>query len=196
MLRNVYAPSDFESHDADPSLTAEEKLAVIASTPVEIAHTYFGERFIPEEWSVGLPFMARAHLSMLPKTKGHEAILFTDYVNVGDKNLYGHGIGSRLLRAAFRYSVQLDEDIAEFGTGWARLGLVNTVVDVLGPENVAVHKKGQRYGWQGERSLDELFDDHPATEGERYLVYGISAHIDRDLAMTWEKPVKGVTAEI
>jgi hypothetical protein len=73
------------------------------------------------------------------------------------------------------------------------LGLVNTVVAVLGEENVVVRLSGQRYGGQNARPLEAMFDDFPPVPGELYLVAGIDARIDPEVAMTWEMPVRKST---
>jgi len=188
MLRNLYAPSDFVSTDANPSIPPEAKLDIIAKSPVEVSHSLFGGRVIDEEFWVSLPFVAGGGFSY-GLGGDHANRLFTDYVNVGDKELYGHRIGSRLLRAAIRYGVEKEPAVEVFSTGWARLGLVNTTINVLGIENVAFYKGGKRYGWEGDRPLEQVFDDAPPVENKPYLVYGIEAKIDRDLAMSWERPV-------
>ncbi len=112
-----------------------------------------------------------------------------EHINVGDKGLYGKGIGSRLLRAAILHSYKQDARLAEVSTGCARLGLVNTMVGVLGKENVSVTMAGAHYGWGADHWLEQVFDDRPSILGVPYLVDSITARFDPSLiAEFWEMP--------
>lgn len=187
MLRDIYAPTDFKSVDADPSLSPEQKLEAIQRAPAIVTPQIIKGVVYDDSFDIKLPYVDGGvfdfGLTNFPNT------LYSEHVNVGDSALYGHGIGSRILKAAFRYAVEQSPLITEFHTGWARLGLVNTTVSVLGLENVGVKSGGKTYGWGGDVPLEAVFDDYPHEEGSRYLVQNICARIDRDLAMTFERPV-------
>jgi len=187
MLRDIYAPTDFDSNDQDPSLSPEEKLEIIDRFPVTVTPAVLSGRVYDDMCHVTLPLVRG--ITFATGLTSSPTGLFIEHVNVGDKELYGKCIGSRLLRATCHFAVERDPHIDRLSTGWARLGLVNTVVRVLGEENVAVTSGGQRYGWESDRALEEVFDDEPAQEGKRYLVYSIEAAIDPEQAMEWEKPV-------
>lgn len=187
MLRAIVAPTDFLSIDRGPRFSAEEKLDIIARSPVTIRPSVIRGKVYPDSFIARLPFTDGAIFNFGIRTI--EDALLTDYVNVGDAALYGHGIGSRLLRASTRYAVEQDDRVCRLGTGWARLGLVNTVANVFGVENTGVTMSGEHYGWGGDRPLEAIFDDQPPKPNEKYLVNGVDALIDRDLAMTWEEPI-------
>jgi hypothetical protein len=88
-----------------------------------------------------------------------------------------------------RYAVETNPEVETFSTGHARLGVVNTAVNVFGIENVSVQKFGDRFGWRSDRNLDEVLDVYPPEIGKKYIVKSVEAKIDRDLAKTWELPV-------
>lgn len=188
MLRGIYSPTDFESLDKDPNYNPKEKLALVEQSAVHMWPSVINNVPYEDHFYVSLPFVVGGTFSCgLPESP---EVLFTDYINVGDEALYGNGIGTRLVQAGIRQAVSLDERVTELHTGWARLGLVNTIVRVLGEENVSFYKGGNRYGWGGDNALDTVFDDFPAELNETYLVYKIVAKINRDDAMTWDPPVR------
>jgi hypothetical protein len=192
MLRDIYAPSDLKSINGDPSVPTDRKLEIINQSPITVEHpqTSYG-RFITNEFGVKLPFTEGAKFSTYIN-----GCLFTSFISVGDSELHRNGIGSRLLKSAVRYAVEHKKSppVELFASGWTRLGLVNTAVEVFGQENVAVKIAGKyfenRYGWKGNKELEEIFDDQPPEEGEPYIVYCMEAMIDREQAMSWETPVQ------
>lgn len=188
MLRELYAPTDFVSEDKDPFFTPEEKLALIDQSAVHAWQSVINGKPYNDQFHVALPFVTGGTFSF--GLKKFPEIVFTDYINVGDEQLYRNGIGARLLKAALRHSVGLDERVREFHTGWARLGLINTAVCVLGEENVGVESGGKSYGWGSDHPLSSVLDDFPPEPGEPYLVFKISAKLNRDEAMSWESPIK------
>lgn len=185
MLRGIYAPSDFTSRDLVPGISAQEKLKVIAASPVIATPDKVNDKVYDDSFSLTLPYTDGGFflfgISRMPE------MLFTDHISVGDEALYGHGIGTRLLKAACRYAVERDRRVKVFSTGWARLGLVNTAIRVFGEQNVAI-EHGERYGWNSDKELAAIFDENPPKAGEKYLVGGIEANIDPSLALTWEAP--------
>ncbi len=189
MIRDFYAPSDFDTRDFDPSLSAEEKLRIIASAPVIATPANINGKNYYDDVRVSLPFITGGHFATgLGRSPVGNTVL-CDYFALGDEQLYGHGVGSRLLRSALRWAVASDSRTEVLQTNWARLGMVNTAVKVLGEENVGVRAHGADYGWGADKPLEEIFDDYPPIEGKAYLVHYICARIDRDLAMSWEAPV-------
>ena len=182
MLRGLYAPSEFLSTDKAPSISVDRKLAFISHSPVVLRH---GDGNV---FTVSLPFIGGAFLSLGSADRNES--LHAYYVDIGDKALYGHGLGSRLIRGACRYAFDRDDRVRIFSSGWSHLGLLNTAIRVFGEENVAAIQGDARYGWQGQQPLDKLLDDFPLHEGEAYIVGGIEANIDSALALTWEKPVE------
>jgi hypothetical protein len=186
MIRGIYAPSDFVSKDRGPGVSTEEKLRIISSSPVQIEPELLRGKVRMDDVVATLPFVDGGifafGLPSFPET------ILSDHINVGQAELYGHGIGSRLLRAGLRYAVEQDPTVCEFHTGWARLGLINAVVSVLGEDNVGVSIYGDRFGWGTQLPLEAMFDAHPPVEGKKYLVNNIAAKVDRDLALTWEEP--------
>jgi len=185
MLKDIYAPSDFAYSDMDPSVRVEDKLTVIAASPVEVVSE------MEEEFSLSLPFVRGGEFSLLlwkNCRSGELPFMLAWSIDVGDKELYGYGIGSRLLRAAVRYGIETEPELTRFTTGWARLGMVNTAIKVFGADNVAIEQGGKCYGWQSDKPLDEVFNDYPPEENKPYLVYGIDARINYDKAIQWELP--------
>ncbi len=187
MLRDIWAPSDLLSVDKDPSVPVEDKLKIIHASPVQATLTEYNGSVFSDDFSIALPFITGGSFySGLGEARN---ILFCDFLSLGDKTLEGNGIGTRLLRAAFRYAVEADERTDTFSTGWIRLGAVNTVVKVVGEENVGVRKKGNTYGLHGEKPLEAVFDDFPPVADTPYLFYKLTAQIDREAALTGEAPI-------
>lgn len=188
MLRDIYVATDFAPTNADPTVAAADKLRIIAEAPVTLTPWTIRGQVHDRHFSVSLPFVRGGDfMAGLPSMRD---TLFMDSLNVGDPELYGHGIGSTLLRAACRYGVEREPRINRLAAGWTRLGLVNTAIRVLGEENVGVQISGRQYGWNGERPLEAVFDDFPPQTGEPYLVSSMQARIDPNLAKNWEAPIK------
>jgi len=186
MLRNIYAPTDFKSVDRDPAVSVQEKLSEIAESPVTVSHN-FRRGYVKDEYIVRLPYTDGALFHVLDDEDGR-MLVYTDHVNIGDQALYGNGIGTRLLVAGLQHALEMDPRVHEFSTGWARLGLINTAVAVLGESNVGIDAFGQTFGYDSDRALEEVFDEFPPDPGKKYMVNGITARIDHDRVSNWESP--------
>lgn len=185
MLRGYTAPTDFLSRNKDPRVSSERKLEIIQTSPILAYPAAVNGTLYDDTFSLALPFVEGGNFAYdLPS---FPEVLFSDYMNIGDADLYGQGIGARLLRAACRYSVERDARIREFHTNWARLGAINMAVRVFGVENVAIVRGNNRYGWESDLPLDSVFDDFPLIPDKCYLVNKIAAKISHDLAMSWRR---------
>jgi hypothetical protein len=182
MLRGVHVSSDLPSLNSAPDISATEKLHIIATTPIAIIH------HSAYEFDLRLPYIRdTAFTHSLPSMVGSLAL---ERIDLGDEELYGHGIGSRLLTTATRFAVGLSSVTALTVDDHPRLGVLNTVISVFGEENVEARIGDISYGGQGEHTLGQIFDDHPVQEGEPYLLSVITARIDPATAMTWEVPIE------
>lgn len=187
MLRDIYAPSDYDTRNEDPSLSASEKLAVITASPVTIdVTTVDGQRY-DDDVVVKLPYVYGGEVSLGLGEDGCTALL-SDF-SVGDDELYGNGIGTRLLQAGIRYALDTDPRTTHVLGVWVRLGMLNTIVKSFGLENVTVTKGGQVYGLGTTRAIEEVFDDFPVDEGKTYSVQTVEAMIDPQKVATWEQPL-------
>ncbi len=183
MLRDVYVPSDLPSLNVAPDIPASEKIQVITATPVTIFH-HSGFEF-----DLRLPYVRdTSFVHGLPSMTGSLAL---EHIDLGDERLYGHGIGSRLLRAATRYIVGLNAGVSSLTVDdHPRLGVLNTFISVFGTESVEARIGGVTYGGRGITTLDQIFEEHPVQAGEPYLLRSITACIDPAIAMSWENPVE------
>ena len=190
MLRGVYAPSDFVSRNLDPQINPEQKIAIISRSKVIVTPK---PGINLSRFEVTLPYSDGGEFAY--GFNHNPEILFTDYLSVGDEELYRKGLGSRMLMVACRYATERSNRVCVFATGWARLGLLNTAVRVFGDDKVSAVKGKERYGWNGKKSLEEMFDDYPPEEGRKYLVDRVEAYIDREQAGKWEQPEVVDTSE-
>ena len=187
MLRGYYAPTDFESQDADLTLSLDEKLALIASSPATVTHLPICGNYTDTRFLLSLPFGTAITFNLMDIAD--RTNLYTEYVCVGDEQLRREGLGSRLLGAASRFAVERDQRVSTLTTNAARLGLINAAVNVFGVENVAVIDFGDRWGWMGDKPLEAMFDDRPFVPGEKYIPGTIEARIDPGAITAWEMPV-------
>lgn len=181
-MRKFHAPSNLGSQNFDPEIPVDEKLGIISSSNVVIEPIEFSE--VAPQFSASLPFTARSFFGIV---SGSE--LYASNIDLGDEELCGHGLGTRILQAAARYAVELKPNVTRFTTKHAHLGLLRTAVKVFGEQNVSVEMCGQGYGRDSDRHLDGIFDDFIPVEGEAYVVHGIEAHIVSELVPTWESPI-------
>lgn len=185
MLRNQYILSDLPSENAAPNIPVTEKLNLINTAPVLLVPASDNEN----EFDLQLPFIRDAAFTYgLPSMVGS---IVLDRINIGDKELYGHGIGSRLVRAACRFAVEQDTRINTFLVDeHPRIGVLNTVIRVFGERQVEARIGSALYGRGHDRTLEQLFDDFPVQVGQPYLLSSITASIDFDTAMNWEPPIR------
>lgn len=187
MLRGIYAPSDYDTHNEDPSMSASEKLAIIAASPVTVDVTVAGDQRYDDDVVVKLPYVYGGEVSFGLDEEG-DAALLSDF-SVGDDELYGNGIGTRLLQAGIRYALDTDPRITHVVGVWVRLGMLNTIAKSFGVDNVTVTKGGQTYGLGTPRAVEDVFDDFPLEEGKPYLVQTVKAVIDPQKVASWEQPL-------
>jgi hypothetical protein len=185
MLRGIYAPpTDFESMNTAPGVTRREKLEAIGLSLVAL-------RCFPlvNIYHVGLPYVQGASFSF-ESVEEYGDTLRLEKLNVGDKELYRQGIGSRLVRAMVRYGTETRVNLAHLTVGNARLGTLNTTVRIFGQEAVSAHLYGKQYGRGTEVPLEHMFDEVPPEPDHYYPLDGVDVVIDRDKAAAWEMPVK------
>lgn len=180
MLAGLYVPSDIEPRDADPRVTSEEKLKIIHRSQVRISSSSDDGHFVAR-----LPYGIWAGVYLpLPSTRERYAWI-TD-IFAGDPSLHQKGIGSRLMRAVITEAVKRDPTVNCVVTGWARLGVVNTLIRVLGEENVSVTNNGRTFGMGTERPLEELLEFAPPHDDGPYVVYSTKSRIDPVVIKAWE----------
>jgi hypothetical protein len=179
MLRGINAPTDLASMDKDPHVPPEAKLGIIRDSPVYVHRSLNSHKLT-------LPFVEGLAYTPVLTGKGHT--MHIERMNVGDKALYRQGIGTRLLQAAIRYGLEQESRTLELSATGARLGLLNTVIGVLGAENVTTELRGNRYGAGTDQSLETMLTDFPFVEGEPYKIQGVWAQIDPTLAEDWVVP--------
>jgi hypothetical protein len=188
MLGEIYAPSEYESKDADPSKTPEEKLEIISKSKTLV---------IPNKWrgifKVTLPFVQGATAEIFekdPNSSRDPNVLFLHDLNVGDKELYGRGIGSRLVKATIKYAATQKPELTGIRAVNADLGLVNTVVKAVGSENVRVSLSAhEHFGMDAKAPLEEIFMHQAPAEGSPYKIWEVNAHIEPKTIEEWELPV-------
>lgn len=180
-MRKFHAPSLLGSQNFDPEVPASDKLKEIASAAVLIEPIEFSE--VAPQFSASLPYTAQSFFGI------RAGEVYATNIDLGDEELCGKGIGTRIVQAATRYAVEHRLRATRFTTHHAHLGMLRTAEKVFGEENVAVEMCGQRYGRESGRLLDAVFDDFIPVEGEPYVVHGIEAHIAAELVPTWESPI-------
>jgi GNAT superfamily N-acetyltransferase len=187
MIGEVYAPSNYVSADQDPSKSAEEKLEIINSSQSKVTENRLGA------FRVTLPYVWGA--SAEPFVTDPNKLYLHD-VNVGDEELYGHGIGTRLLQAAVRYGASIDPNLKSVLARNADLGLVNTLIKGLGKENVRVSLSAHdHYGFGTNNPLEAIFEHQPSKEGEPYRVWEVEALVDSEQINNWELPINEAAKE-
>ncbi len=108
--------------------------------------------------------------------------VFLDNVFVGDRRLVGSGTGRRLIRAFANLALELDNTCEVMNTSWTRLGALNAIHNVF-PSRVTA-KMGNSpehwYGYGTERSLEDMFMQHPPIVGKAYQVFATETRIKED----------------
>lgn len=127
----------------------------------------------------------------MPGIENYPGLLIIHRLVVGNSDLYGKGIGSRMVRAATRYGQEEDPNLKAVHAKWPRWGFLNTVVRVFGIENVSAHLDITQYGRGGSKPLEAILDDKPIVPYQPYVLDGLDAVIDRTMVESWELPVTG-----
>ncbi len=180
MLCGYYAPTDWKSIDMGVGIPKERKLETIAASPVTVS-PFQNAHIVTLPYVDGLYYVLRRPADESP-------ILHLERCNVGDEELYCAGIGTRLLKSAIRHSLELEPRITEFSGQWARLGMLNTIIGIVGKDNVTTELDSVGYGLGSDRELEEMFDAVPFVDGDVYTVDRLRARINPDTALTWELP--------
>lgn len=114
-------------------------------------------------------------------------------IDLGNRALYGHGIGARLLQRAVQFSLHKNPDIQTVSRGEGNWALAKVIGKVLGgDEHVSFEKDGTVYGEQGDRPISTALVDHLPTEGQEYTVRNIVGSIDTAHLMSQEVAERGV----
>jgi hypothetical protein len=182
MIGEIYAPSNYDSQDQDPKRSAKEKLEIIANSAPQVV-----ENKLLDTYKVNLPFV----WGLTAEPYVHDPdVLYLHHVNVGDEELYNHGIGTRLLKAAVAHSASKNPNLKRVIAIDADLGLVNTLIKSFGEENIRVSlAPNECYGAGTKNSLEAIFDLQPPIEGEPYRVWEVEGYIDKKQIEDWELPI-------
>jgi hypothetical protein len=188
MIKEVYAPSDYTSINQDPSIPIEKKLEIISNArPVVIAYKWINT------FKITLPFVQGATSEFFkedPNLARDPNLLLLHDLNVGDKELYLKGIGTRLLQATVRHGELLNPNLEGIRAVDAHLGLVNTFVKCFGEDNTAIFlSPHDHYGKGSDKPLKAIFDHQPPIEGEPYKVWEVQAQVDPEQVKSWELPI-------
>lgn len=172
MLNDIEIPIRTTTRDKDPSVSADDKLSHIDQKQAIRA---------VRDREMGLVKFK------LPYTDGlvvefveDETVMSINHFNIGDSELTGHGVGSRLLNRAIEYGFQRYPKLNKLIHASANLALLNTVVKVVGEDYVSVCNRGERYGFGTDRPLEAMFNTQPYQENYTYLVDSVEAVLDRD----------------
>ncbi len=172
MIGDIAIPIRTTTRNKKPEISTADKLAHI--------HQKQAIRPIidPEMGSVKfkLPYVFGLEVEFSDDESAMSIIQF----NIGDKELAGHGIGSRLLRHAIEYGFENYERLQRLTHASANLALLNTVIKVVGEEYVSVCNRAERYGFGTARPLEDMFQTQPYREEYPYLVDSVEAALDRD----------------
>lgn len=171
MLEGIEIPLTTASRDRD-GITAEQKLADIEQKQA-IHPRHFREMGYV---SFRLPHVDGITVEFVED----ETVMSINHFNIGDDDLVGRGIGSRLLVRAVEYGFKCHPKLTTLRHASANLALVNTVVNVVGEEYVSVFNRGEKYGFGTGQPLEAMFDDRPYEEDFPYLVDKVEAVLDRD----------------
>lgn len=115
-------------------------------------------------------------------------VMSINHFNIGDRDLCRRGIGTVLLRRAVDYGLRCSPNLRKLTHASANLALVNTVIGVVGEENVTIINNGERYGQDADQPLEAMFDTSPVKEGSPYLVDRVEAVLDRDAIAARPQP--------
>jgi len=182
MLHEIYVPQEAATRDSDPTKTVEEKLRIIADAPVQA-----DQQTMTGCLKLRLPYISTG-LSAEPAV-GDPNTLYIHHVALGDEALYGHGIGTRLLRAAARLALEQNPDMHELLAVHSNLVLVNTFAAAAGPENTTVWLSDRdSYGHGSDKPLEAIFDDQPYIDNQPYHVWEVRAVLNPMQVAAWELP--------
>ncbi|HVV25935.1 MAG TPA: hypothetical protein VHC21_02805 [Candidatus Saccharimonadales bacterium] len=206
MLNNQEAVTHVESRDHEPSVPPEEKVALIREVltgdtlgrPHLQETSWIGYYTIHPGFGSIIKFQLDLRSGSTRTTDGEpEACMYVTKMDLGDKALYGHGLGTLLLRRAvqlgYEKAPELTADrptLTRVESDRANLIKLNTVIKVLGKENVSAWMRGERYGRGTDRLLEQMFEDHEYEEGPDswYLMQKVSAVVDPEVIFEGSPP--------
>ena len=127
------------------------------------------------------------------------AITLVD-LDLGNRELYGHGIGMRLLQRIVEYGIHKRPHVDAVSRGVGNWALVMTLGKVLGGVNEHVQfQKGDSGNWYGAgtgRPVEAVFETYPAQEDEEYNVKNITGFIDPATLMSAKTAIDCITTTI
>jgi hypothetical protein len=178
MIGNIYRASDIERpfiiglpRDELLGRTQEAVPRLQVSTLIE------GEMYAVD---VRLPFNSGAN-GTVSRAKGpFRASVILDNIFVADPRLIGTGTGTRLVCAFLATALEVDSTQTRLRTSWVRLGAANAIIKACGPERVRLecgHSPEHWYGWETDRSLEQMFDDFPPVEDKAYQIMATTSDL-------------------
>jgi hypothetical protein len=179
---------NIRSFDSDPAKSKAQKIREIKST------SRVRVKQVP-----GHHNMFRTHLA---HTKGATFVLEPEHQNIylwdfdlGNRQLYGHGIGTRILQKVVDFGLKRNRDTATITRDIGNWAMVKTLGKVLGgDEYVKFELNGEHYGEGRDRPISAALEDFPPSleEGEDYTVRNLIGSIDRSRLMDPEAAANAV----
>jgi hypothetical protein len=199
MTKELWVPArpGMKSHDSNPAVSLEQKLNTIKQKR--------SIKVVPDLTRRNPSGFKDLYRARLPYTKGVSFLLEPESAEItlvdldlGDKQLYGHGIGTRLLQRVVDYGSRKRPDIPTVSRGVGNWALVMTLGKVLGGTEYVEFEKGNRmYGaWTGHHPAERALTDYPPEEGEEYNVKNIVGYIDRERLLSAQAAIDGITTTI
>jgi hypothetical protein len=205
MLNHQEAVTHVDSIDSDPSVSAEEKVARIRGVleSDSLARTHMQRTSWVGYYTLHPGFGSVANFQLdirqgAVTDDGHpEACMHLTKIDLGDKALYGHGLGTLLMRRAVQLGYEKAPELTperprltRLQTDRTNLIKLNTIIKVMGMDNVSAWMRGERYGRGTDRPLERMFEDHEYEEGDDswYLMQKVSATIDPELIFQGSPP--------
>lgn len=187
MFSKIYSKSNIESVEL-PGVSSDQLLELTLNTPVHIkTETEKGQSWVYIR--AELPYGSYVDGELCPEVEVGALLMHNAFV--GDRRLIGTGTGNRLIRSFIQASLELGPNVTEMDTGWARLGCVNALANVVGSGKLqlqAGNDEAEHYGWKTQIPIEQFFTDHPVNRAN-YQVWGtlsdISALADQPGSHIW-----------
>jgi len=109
-------------------------------------------------------------------------------IDLGNRELYGHGIGTRLLQRVVSFGLNKNSALETVSRGEGNWALAKTIGKVIGgSEFVSFEKGGVVYGERGDRPIEAVLEDHPfENENHEYGLQNVVGSIDEARLMNRE----------